>query len=89
MDLPGGKHGGVLSGGDAGHGREVRRMKKESMKEKLEEYCKEAIADSRYSDNSKCNWAFGAIDFACNAGLISSREYEALLEEFQLLEQGG
>ena len=59
-------------------------MKKESMKEKLEEYCKEAIADSRYSDNSKCNWAFGAIDFACNAGLISSEEYRALLKEFLL-----
>ena len=56
------------------------------MKDKLEDYCKETSADSRYSDNSKCNWAFGAIDFACNAGLISSREYEALLEEFQLLE---
>lgn len=85
MDLPGGKHGGVLSGGDAGHGREVRRMKKESMKEKLEEYCRETISDSRYG-NAKRDWAFGAIDFACNAGLISSREYEALLEEFQLLE---
>ena len=56
-------------------------MKKESMKEKLEEYCKEAIADSRYSDNSKCNWAFGANDFACNAGLISAEEYRALLKE--------
>lgn len=59
-------------------------MQKESMMEKLEEYCKETIADSRYSDNSKCNWAFGAIDFACNAGLISSEEYRALLKEFLL-----
>lgn len=81
MDLSGGKHGGVLSGGDADYGRKVKPMKK-----KLEEYCGKTIADSRYSDDLKRNWMFGAIDFACNAGLISSREYEALLEEFQLLE---
>ena len=59
-------------------------MQKESMREKLEEYCEETIADSRYSDNSKCNWAFGAVDFACNAGLISAEEYRALLKEFLL-----
>lgn len=27
MDLPGGKHGGVLSGSDAGHGRKVTMMR--------------------------------------------------------------
>lgn len=56
------------------------------MKKKLEEYCGKTIADSRYSDDLKRNWMFRAIDFACNAGLISSREYEALLEKFHLLE---
>ena len=60
-------------------------MQKESMKEKLEEYCKETISNSEYG-RQKYEWVFGAVDFACNAGLISSREYEALLEEFQLLE---
>ena len=86
MDLPGGKHGGVLSGGDAGHGREVRPMKKKSMKEMLGKYCGKTIADSRYSDNLKRNWTFGAIDFACNAGLISAEEYRALLKELCMLE---
>lgn len=85
MDLPGGKHGGVLSGGDADCGREIRRMQKESMKEKLEKYGRETISNSEYG-RQKYEWVFGAVDFACNAGLISSREYEALLEEFQLLE---
>ena len=61
-------------------------MKKKSMKEMLGKYCGKTIADSRYSDNLKRNWTFGAIDFACNAGLISSREYEALLEELHLME---
>lgn len=61
-------------------------MEKELVKEKLKEYCVKVISNGKFSDKSKSNWAFGAIDFACNAGLISSREYEALLEEFQLLE---
>ena len=61
-------------------------MKKEPVKEKLKEYCGKVISDSRYSDSSRRNWVFGAIDFDCNAGLISSREYEALLEELNLIE---
>lgn len=61
-------------------------MQKESMREKLEEYCKETIADSSYSDDSRRNWTFGAIDFACNAGLISAEEYRALLKELCLRE---
>ena len=80
MDLPGGKHGGVLSGGDADYGREVRRMQKESMKEKLEKYGRETISNSEYG-RQKYEWVFGAVDFACNAGLISAEEYRALLKE--------
>ena len=60
-------------------------MQKESMKEKLEKYGRETISNSEYG-RQKYEWVFGAVDFACNAGLISSREYEALLQEFQLLE---
>lgn len=85
MDLPGGKHGGVLSGGDADYGREVRRMQKESMKEKLEEYCRETISNSEYGGQEK-DWAYGAIDFARIADLISGKERGELMKEFWLLE---
>ena len=60
-------------------------MKKESMKEKLEKYCGKTISNSEYG-SQKYEWVFGAVDFACNAGLISAEEYRALLKEFQLLE---
>lgn len=56
------------------------------MKEKLEAYCRKTISDSRYNDNAKREWVFGAIDFACSAGLISAEEYRELLEELCLLE---
>lgn len=56
-----------------------------AMKEKLEEYCRKTISNSRYG-KQKLDWVFGAIDFACSTGLISSEEYRALLEEFHLFE---
>ncbi len=56
-----------------------------AVKEKLGEYCRKTISDSRYG-KQRFDWAFGAIIFASSAGLISSEEYRALLEEFQLFE---
>ena len=59
-------------------------MQKESMKEKLEEYCRETISNSEYG-GLEYDWAYGAIDFARSADLISGKERGELMEEFRLL----
>lgn len=52
------------------------------MREKLEEYCKQTIEDDRYS--ARYDWAFGAVSFALDAGLISTLDFVDLLDQFSL-----
>ena len=55
-------------------------MKNIDVMEKLEKYCQMSITISReYSSG----WIFGAIDFACYAGLIDLRQRGQLLKKYQ------
>lgn len=58
---------------------------KKKMKESLKEYCRKILADDRVSELKRQEWAFGAMDFACSAGLISNEEYKELLEQFDIV----
>ena len=55
------------------------------MKGKLEEYCRKILAYDGVSELKRQEWAFGAMDFACSAGLISNEEYKELLEQFDIV----
>lgn len=52
---------------------------------KLREYIELIMGNSDYRLNAK-DWAFGAIDFASEIGLINSNVREKLKEEYQLLD---
>lgn len=54
-------------------------------KEKLREYIDSIKGNPAYRLNYK-EWAYGAVDFAYNAGLIVSEAKLALEKEYQLLE---
>ena len=60
-------------------------MMTEKLKEKLEEYCRKTLAGDGHDNSQRQEWAFGAMDFACSAGLISNEEYKELLEQFDLV----
>ena len=55
--------------------------------EKLREHCQGVIKRHEESDKGK-DWAFGAIEFAFYADLITREEFKALLEEFELVPPG-
>lgn len=55
-------------------------MKNIDVMEKLEKYCQMSITISReYSPG----WIFGAIDFACYAGVIDLAQRGQLLKKYQ------
>lgn len=49
---------------------------------KLREYVEKRLNDEGYRKKERRDWAFGAVDFAANVGLINTVTYSALLEEF-------
>ena len=53
--------------------------------EELENYRRDVV---EFSKERGKDWAFGAIDFACVAGLIDSKEYKELTGKFHLLGDG-
>ena len=56
-----------------------------SRAEKLREYCRKAIEDSK---NYGRDWAYGGVSFAFYADLITSEEYKSILHEFELVLPG-
>ena len=59
-------------------------MKERTVYQKLEAYCEDVLSCKYCEEKQARNWAFGAIDFACNAGLITVEEFDELLEKYAL-----
>ena len=59
----------------------------EKMTEKLREHCQGILKRLEGCEKGK-DWAFGAIEFAFFADLITREEFKALLEEFELFPPG-
>ena len=57
---------------------------KEKLKEKLEEYCRETLADNSFDKVRREDWAFGALTFSCYIGLIDKEELKDLTGRFDL-----
>ena len=53
--------------------------------ERLREYCRKTIEDSK---NLGRDWAYGGVRYAFYADLITSEEFKAILEEFELVLPG-
>ena len=53
--------------------------------ERLREYCRKTIEDSK---NHGLNWAYGGVCYAFYADLITREEFKTLLEEFELVSPG-
>lgn len=53
--------------------------------ERLREYCRKTIEDSK---NHGLDWAYGGACYAFYADLITSEEYKAIMEEFELVPPG-
>lgn len=51
--------------------------------EKLREHCQGTLKRHEGCEKGR-DWAFGAVCFAYSADLITSEEFKALLEEFEL-----
>lgn len=52
----------------------------------LRKYVKYVLSPEKpYHGSTARGWAFGAIDFACSAGLIDGDTYKGLLEEYGLI----
>lgn len=48
----------------------------------LRKYIQDLVESKEFKEKIKRNWIFGAIDFACSAGLIDTDTYTALLAEY-------
>ena len=57
-------------------------MKERTVYQKLEAYCEDVLSCKYCEEKQARNWAFGAIDFACNAGLITVEEFDELLKKY-------
>lgn len=55
--------------------------------EKLREHCQGILKRHEGCEKGR-DWAFGAIEFAFYADLITREEFKALLEEFELITPG-
>ncbi len=53
--------------------------------EKLREHCRNNVENCK---NHGQDWAFGAVCFAYSADLITSEEFKAIMEEFELVPSG-
>lgn len=53
--------------------------------EKLQKYCRNTVENCK---NHGQDWAFGAVCFAYSADLITSEEFKAIMQEFELVTPG-
>lgn len=56
------------------------------MEQKLRKYIESALEFENVKVETKKNWAFGAVDFAFQSGLIDSNKFSEIAQEYGLYE---